>query len=83
MIRTAPQHTPVITRKQALYVISRYLKFIPKRIRKDVLNDMVVLELLAIENRDKMRIINIKKSEDITERVFQEELEKSWWVWLL
>ncbi len=54
-----------IKRKKGIYIISRYLKFIPKVLRQEIIKDMIKLELLKKLNRDELMIINPKKSEVI------------------
>ena len=59
MIKACPYK--IMTRKQALYIISRYLKFAPI-LKKEVLNDMLKYKLLERVNRDVIKIINDDKS---------------------
>ena len=63
-----------ITRKQALYIISRYLKFIII-LKEEILRDMIELKLLERVNRDNLKIINQEKSEIIESGVLIKLIE--------
>ena len=64
----------IIERKQALFIISRYFKFIPN-LKKEVLNDMVELELIVRVNRDKIKVVNHELSEDLDAGLIAKILE--------
>jgi len=65
-----------ISRKEALNVISKFM-YLPKPIRKNILRKMIELKLLEIISRDNLKIINIKKSEGIEDKIlFFDQLEK-------
>jgi hypothetical protein len=61
-------------RKQALWIISRYFKFVPI-IKKRILRDMIELKLLERVSRDKIKIINEHKSKEIDGEVFIKIIE--------
>ncbi len=52
------------SRKQALWLISRYLRFLPE-IKKNILKDMIEMKLIEKVSRDNLRVINLEKSKDI------------------
>ena len=56
--------TKTLNRKQALWIISRYLKFMPK-MKHIVLDEMIKMKLVERVNRDKVKIINEEKSNNI------------------
>lgn len=63
MIRVAPDNK-ILTRKKALFIISNYLRFVPK-LRKEILEDMIKWKLLKKINRDRIKVINLDKSKEI------------------
>jgi hypothetical protein len=75
-------NNPNITRKKALHVISFYLKLVPKKIKKQILYDMMDMGLLEEVDRYKIKIINHEKSDTIPQFYLFEPTqpaESQWW----
>ena len=68
-----------ITKKEACFVISRYLNHLPKEYRKEVygcyLKDMQRCKLLKKLDRFKFKIINLEASSHI---IIIPKLERNW-----
>jgi len=64
MIRNYNPRTKIL-RKEALYIISRYLKTTPKGMKEEILRDMINMNLLKRLSRDRVEIINHNKSDPL------------------
>lgn len=53
----------ILTRKHALWIISRYFKFVKKPMKEAILEDMIKLKLIKPVDRYRMQLINYDKSD--------------------
>lgn len=66
MAKLVTNQNRIITKKQAHYVIGKYIRWFTPYIKKDLLREMVGMQLLEWVNRDKLRIIHLEKSQHIS-----------------